>query len=697
MNAHDFLKALTIVMCTAGITTVLFQYLRQPVVLGYILAGLLVGPHVPVPLVADRAVVQTLSELGVILLMFSLGLEFSLRKLLEVGAAAMLTAVIECSLMMWLGYVAGRAFGWTPREAVFTGAIVAIASTTIIAKAFEEQRIAGRLRDLVVGVLVVEDLIAVLLMATLTALASGESLSAATIAKSSGRLGAFLIVLLTVGLLAVPRTIRAIVRLNRAETTLVASIGICFACALAALELGYSVALGAFIAGSLVAESGEESVVEHLVLPLRDVFAAIFFVSVGMMIEPAVLLRHWVAVLTLTAVVIVGKVANVTVGAFLTGNGTRTSVQAGMSLAQIGEFSFIIASLGTQLGAVGDFLYPIAVSVSALTTLTTPGLIRASGPAALWIDRKLPRPLQTFAALYASWVEQLRSGGRSNVANAALRRLIKLLLVDSTGLGLLVVATSATIETDAAFLAHHLGIGDSVGYVLVLVGAGLLATPFAVGLFRIVARLGHELAEQSLPPSEPGRLDLAAAPRRALVVTIQLAMLLIVGAPMLAITQPFLPGFEGAALMVAILLALALGFWRSATNLQGHVRAGAQVIVEALVAQARAGARPAAEHALDRVKDLVPGLGALSTVELTATSAAVGETLATLDLRGRTGATVLAITRGEAGITLPTAHERLAIGDVLAIAGTHEAVDAAIALIGGARDSTRDPRPYTAV
>ncbi len=682
MDAHDFLKALTIVLCTAGLTTVVFQRLRQPVVLGYILAGLIVGPHVPVPLIADSTVVQTLSELGVILLMFSLGLEFSLRKLLKVGVAAMLTAFIQCSVMVWLGYVAGRAFGWTTREAIFTGAIIAISSTTIIAKAFDEQRIHGRLRDLVVGVLIVEDLIAVLLMATLTALSSAEGLNAVTVAKSSGRLGAFLIVLVSLGLVVVPRTIRAILRLDRAETTLVASIGICFAFALAALELGYSVALGAFLAGSLVAESGEEKIIEHLVQPVRDMFAAIFFVSVGMMIDPGLLARHWKAVVALTALVIVGKVVSVTVGAFLTGNGTRTSVQTGMSLAQIGEFSFIIAGLGLSLGATGGFLYPIAISVSALTTLTTPWLIRSSGPAASWVDRKLPRSIQTFATLYATWVEELGAAKRTDASQAELRHLVRLLLVDSTLLGLIVIATAATADADAAFLARHLGIGDSLAFVAVIVAAALLAAPFCIGLFRIVTNLGRTLAAIALPPSEAGRLDFAEAPRRALVVTLQLAMLLVIGAPMLAITQPFLPGLEGAGLMVAILMALGLAFWRSATNLQGHVRAGAQMIVEALAAQARAGARPASEQTLERVRALVPGLGLVDTFTLTATSPAVGQTLAGLDLRGRTGATVLGITRGEEGVTLPTANERLRAGDVLAIAGTHEAVTAARALLG---------------
>src|SRR5213593_3426014 len=231
-DAHAFLTSLTVVLAVAAVTTVVFQRLHQPVVLGYIIAGLIVGPHVPIPLVADPGVVQTLSELGVILLMFSLGLEFSLRKLMAVGPTAGLTALLQSSLMVWLGFMIGRLFGWTMLESLFAGAVIAISSTTIIAKAFEEQGVTGKLRELVVGVLIV----------VLTAIASGSGLAAGPLAATIGRLAAFLVGLVGIGLLLVPRAIRAIIRLNRRETTLVASIGICFTIALLAQAFGYSIA-----------------------------------------------------------------------------------------------------------------------------------------------------------------------------------------------------------------------------------------------------------------------------------------------------------------------------------------------------------------------------------------------------------------------------------------------------------------------
>ncbi|HEY7600549.1 MAG TPA: cation:proton antiporter, partial [Candidatus Limnocylindrales bacterium] len=274
-DAHEFLKTLTLVLGVAAVTSVLFQRLRQPVVLGYLIAGLLVGPHVAFPLFADPATIQTLSELGVILLMFALGLEFRLAKLVALAPTAGLTALIQCSFMIWLGFVLGRSFGWTPLESIFTGALLAISSTTIIAKAFDEQRVTGKLREFVVGVLIVEDLIAVLLMAALTAASTGSTLSAGELGLTLARLLGFLVTLVVAGLLIVPRAVQSTLRLGRAETTLVACIGLCFGIALLAQSFGYSVALGAFIAGSLVAESGGEKQIAPLVEPVKDVFAAI--------------------------------------------------------------------------------------------------------------------------------------------------------------------------------------------------------------------------------------------------------------------------------------------------------------------------------------------------------------------------------------------------------------------------------------
>jgi CPA2 family monovalent cation:H+ antiporter-2 len=635
---------------------------------------------VPIPIVADPGIIQTLSELGVILLMFSLGLEFHLAKLVRVGPAAGFTAVIETSLMAWLGFLAGRAFGWTVLESVFAGAIVAISSTTIIAKAFDEQGIRGRLREIVVGILLIEDLIAIVVMAVLTAVATGASLSAGGVAGTVGRLVMFLAGLLVVGMLVVPRFIRYVTRIGRVETTLVASIGICFATAYIAQRFGYSVALGAFIAGSLVAESGKGDEIEHLVRPVRDVFVAIFFVSVGMLIDPALVAQHWVAVLVLSAVVIVGKITGVSVGAFLAGSGTRTAVQAGMSLAQIGEFSFIIAGLGLSLGANRDFLYPVAIAVSAFTALSTPWLIRASAPSAAFIDRRLPRPLQTFAALYGSWLERLKaeSGARAGVRGE--RRFVGLLTLDAAVLSALIVAISLEFGAIAGAVAGTLHIAPAVARVIIVAGTATAALPLVVGIGRLSRGLGRSLSETALPKAV-AKADLDAAPRRALGVTLQLGIVLIAGIVVVAITQVFLPSYSGPLVLFLVLAGFGIAIWRSVRDLEGHVRAGAQAVVAALGRYARAGSPAPGTEALADVNRLLPGLGEPIAVRLDSMSGAVGQSLADLNLRGRSGATVLAISRNGEDIVVPAAGERLQAGDVLALAGSHDAIDTAKELL----------------
>jgi len=376
-----------------------------------------------------------------------------------------------------------------------------------------------------------------------------------------------------------------------------------------------------------------------------------------------------------------GKIFGVTLGAFLTGSGLRTSVQEGMSLAQIGEFSFIIAGLGRSLGATGDFLYPVAVVVSAITTLLTPALIRRSGPAASWLDRALPGPLQTFTALYGSWLEGIRAAPRSPTAAARVRRLVRLLALDVVLLALLVVGTATAMGRIAAFAETRFQIDADVAGYAVIGAAVALATPLCVGVVRVGRRLGTSLAEIALPtPAGGGRIDLASAPRRALVVALQLAIVLLAGAPLLAITQPFLPTGPGAALLAIPLGLLLVAFWRSTTQLEGHVRAGAQVIVEAL-GSGRAASAPAPRDPLAEVHALLPGLGDLVTVRLTPESDATGKTLAELNLRGLTGATVLAITRAEGGTAVPNAGDRLREGDVLTLAGTREAIESARSLV----------------
>ena len=645
--------------------------------LGYLIAGLLVGPHVPFPLVADSETIEGLSELGVILLLFGIGLEFTLKKLLRVGAAAAVVAVVEISVQIILGDLSAQMFGWTSREALFAGAMMAMSSTTIIAKAFSELRIGGRVRELVLAVLIVEDLVAILLLAAFATLAAGK-LTAAQVATTAGRLGLFLAVVGAAGVLVVPRLVRAVLKLDRPETTAIACVGICFAFALLAQRFGYSVALGAFVAGSLVAESGEGPRIEHLLEPVRDLFAAVFFVSVGMLIDPALVRANWIPILVLSGVVVAGRMIGVSIPAFLTGAGVRTSIAASMSLSQIGEFSFLIAQLGVSTGAVRDFLYPVAVSVSAVTALTTPWMIRASGPFSAWVDRKLPHALQTFVALYGSWIDGLRAPGPRRTR---AQRIVRLLLVDAALAAAVVFLASRFFADAVIWLRTRAGLGAIAAEIVAMAVAIALSAPFLVGIVRLVGALALALATQALPEGAPGRVDLAAAPRRALIVSLQLVAAVALGLPLFAVARAFLPMGPTLILFAAAFLFLGVRLWLSVTQLQGHVRAGAQVLAAAF-SQAR-GAPPADGDTERQVAQVLPGLGSPVRFTLSAGSPAVGRTLASLNLRGATGATVLAIARDPEGVLVPTGHEELRVDDVLALAGTHEAVDAARAILSG--------------
>ena len=684
-DAHEFLRNLALVLGVAAITTVIFQRLRQPIVFGYMLAGLIMGPYVPIPLVADKAMVQALSELGVIFLMFSLGLEFSLRQLAKVAPTSGTVAMLETSVMTWLGFTVGSLLGWSFMDSLFIGAAVAISSTTIIVKVFKEHRITGRFTDIVLGILIAEDLIAILLLALLTVLSAGGAVSAAQLGITVGKLAAFLAAFLVLGMLLVPRLVRFVVSLDRQETLLVACLGLCASSAYLAQSFGYSVALGAFLAGSLVAESGEGRRVEKLVEPVRDMFLAIFFVSVGMLIDPIQVAEHWLAVLALSAVVIVGKVSAVSMSTFLIGSGTRTAVQTGMSLAQIGEFSFIIASIGMTSGATSHFLYPVLIAVSAITTVTTPALIRSADRAAAALDRNLPRRLQTFVALYGSWIENMGSRSETSSEKATLQRVIRVLALDALVIAGLGIGAAIGAVPLGARLAARFGLGVLQAEATVVLTAALLSLPFIVGLVRTGATLGRTLARRAFPDSVPGKLDLAAAPRRAMVVTIQVTTLLVVGAPVLAITQPFLPTPLVLGLLGFILLIVAVVVWRTTTDLQGHVKAAAEAIVDAIGRHSRGGTPGTAaaerEKAVARAHLLLPGLGEPVPLELLPGHAAVGRSLSSLALRGQTGATIVAIARGDQTVLVPDGHEVLQAGDVLAIAGTKPAVEAAKVLL----------------
>jgi len=370
MSSHaPVLTELTITIGAAAIAALVFQLLRLPIVLGYILAGLIIGPHVT-GAVANVDLVATLSDLGVILLFFMIGLEFSVRTIARVGLPTLLAVIIEQALTIVIVVAVGLALGWSSTEALFVGVGVAVASTMLVVKGLEERAITGPAVELVLAMMVVEDLLSILLLAVMTGVATGAKLSAGELAVTVAELAGLFVAMVAVGLLIVPRLIRAIARFNRPEPLLVASIAVCFGMVWIAVRAGYSIALGAFVGGMLIAESGKGHEVDALVRPLRDIFAAIFFVSIGMIIQPIQIAENWYAAVIVAVVLVAGKTLGVTVSALATRIPWRRGMRVGLALSQIGEFAFIVVAVGIAHGAIREQLLPIVVGASCITAIS---------------------------------------------------------------------------------------------------------------------------------------------------------------------------------------------------------------------------------------------------------------------------------------------------------------------------------------
>lgn len=383
---------LALILVTAGITTLLFKWLKQPVVLGYIIAGFLIGPYFEwFPVITDHSSVETWSEIGMVFLLFAIGLEFSFKKLKKVGGTVGITALTELVTMCVVGFFLGKLLGWSKMDSIFLGAMLSISSTTIIAKAFEDMKLnREKFSENVIGELVVEDLEAVLIMVILSTLSVSQSFNGQELLFSMLKLVFFILIWFLGGIYLIPSILKRSRKFMSAETLTVFSVGLCFLMVVLANIAGFSSALGAFIMGSILAETLEADMIQKLVMPIKNLFGAIFFVSVGMMVSPEILVQYWWQILVITAVLIVFKTGSNTVGRLFAGQGLKSSLQGGMCFCQIGEFSFIIATVGMTYGVIDDFLYPIIVSVSIVTTFLTPYMIKAANPLFGFIDAKVP-------------------------------------------------------------------------------------------------------------------------------------------------------------------------------------------------------------------------------------------------------------------------------------------------------------------
>lgn len=415
IHLPELIQDLGFILATAAVVTLVCKKLKQPVVLGYLIAGFLLGPHVSfMPTIKDVSAVKIWAEIGVIILLFGLGLEFSFKKLAQVGKTASITALFEVIFMVSVGYVAGQILGWKPMDSLFLGGILSISSTTIIVRAFDELGLKSRkFVSLVFGVLIVEDIVAILLLVLLSTVAVSQNFSGTELLFSSARLMFFLILWFVLGIYILPSLIHRVRHWLNDETVLVVSLGLCLLMVSVATYAGFSPALGAFIMGSLLSETREGVRIEKIIHPVRDLFAAVFFVSVGMLIDPSVLVEYRYEIILITLMTVFGKFISSALGALISGASVRHSVQMGLSLAQIGEFSFIIATLGLSLNVTSHFLYPIAVAVSAITTFTTPYLIRSADPFCLWLEKKIPNNVNQLLLRYRAAVQS--EGGQRGV------------------------------------------------------------------------------------------------------------------------------------------------------------------------------------------------------------------------------------------------------------------------------------------
>ncbi|WP_299984212.1 cation:proton antiporter [uncultured Pontibacter sp.] len=638
---------LGLILGAAGITTLIFKKLKQPLVLGYIIAGLLVGPHFNLfPTIIEIENINVWAEIGVIFLLFSLGLEFSFKKLVKVGGASSIMAGVEVIVMLLLGYLTGKMLGWSTMDSVFLGGILSISSTTIIIRAFDElgvksQRFAG----LVFGVLIVEDLVAILLLVLLSTLAVSQQFAGTEMLQAVLKLAFFLVVWFLAGIFLIPTFLRKASKLMNDETLLIVSIALCFIMVILAAQVGFSPALGAFIMGSILAETTKAEKIEHLVTSVKDLFGAIFFVSVGILINPAMIVEYAGPIALITVVTIVGKMVSITGGGLMAGQGLRTSIQSGMSVSQIGEFSFIIATLGLTLNVTSDFLYPVAVAVSAITTFTTPYMIKLADPLHRSVEGMLPERWKTSLNEYSSGAETISTVSdwkivlRSYVINLVVYSVILIAIVLASGNFLYPFITENFIN----------GVWGGVATVAI---ALVFMAPFlwAMAVYH--------------PQKEAQGRIWANRNYRSLIIVLEFTR---VGIAILFI------GFllnQVLSVQVAIvgslfIIGLLVVFSRRIQNFYTRIE-------DRFMSNLNAREIKAASK---MTHTLVPWDAHLTSFEVLPNAVVVGKSMIELQIREKYGVNVAVIEREGRNIMAPTRNERIFPGDKIYVFGTDEQIE----------------------
>lgn len=637
-HLEPLISDLGLILMTAGIAVLIFKKLKQPLVLGYLIAGFLAGNHFDFfPSVKEIKSVEVWAEIGVIFLLFSLGLEFSFKKLMKVGGTASITAGIQIISMCFLGYAVGQWMDWPHMDSIFLGVILSISSTTIILKSFDElgvktQKFAG----IVIGSLIVQDILAILMMVLLSTIAVSNQFSGGDLLMSVLKLTFFLVIWFLGGIFIIPTVLKKTKHLLTDEMLLILSLALCLTMVNLAARVGFSPALGAFIMGSIIAETTQAEHIEHLVKPVKDLFGAVFFVSVGMLIAPEALYTHAVPVIILSFVTIFGQSVSSTFGALLSGQPLKDSIRTGMSLSQIGEFSFIIASLGMTLKATNSFLYPIVVAVSAVTVFTTPFMIKYSLPFSEYLAHNLPRKWTKRIERYSASTQAIRTVSLwQTVINAFLIQVAALVVII---LGIILISSRYILP-----LVEDYHLGNSMGALITL----SIIAPFLWALaFR---RVATEEVEQLMQDRKS---------RGPLTMLFFIRILLSIFFIGLLLNIFFSPKTALIVLIIAVVIYL---IFQKKLHIQYHK------IENHFLSNLH-------DREIDRAKrsrsDLTPWDGHMAIFDIAAESNIAGKTLKSLQLREQLGVNIVSIKRGDITIHIPQANERIFPGDEVCVIGT---------------------------
>lgn len=643
MSIESLITDLAFILLMGAIVTVLFKWLKQPVVLGYIVAGFLASPNFTyIPSVTTAENIDFWAEIGIVVLLFSLGLEFSFKKLVRSGGSAVVTALIIVTGMMGVGFVVGRLMHFNTINSLFLGGMLSMSSTTIILKAFTDMGLRQqKFASQVLAVLIVEDLFAVVMMVLLSSIALNNSVEGSQMLQSVAKLLFFLIIWTLVGVYVIPSGLNRIRRYLNAETLLVVSMGLCLGMAVFSVLCGFSLALGAFVMGSILAGTSYAERIEHVVSPVKDLFGAVFFISVGMMVQPAVIADYWLPILILSAVVIVGMILFGTFGMLVTGQTLKVAVRSGFSLTQIGEFAFIIATLGMSLGVLDASLYPIVVAVSVLTTFATPYFIKLSQPAADALERHLPRRLLSLITRYSAEADKEQADGRS--WTIILKRYIwRTILYSIVLIGMIIVS--------ASYLQPWLMTLSPRWCNLLCVSITLSAmSPFLLALIMPVSATAtaEEIADVEVTHNIPR-------------LVVQIFRSVIALAFIVYVVWQRYPARVTLWVAVVVAILLLLAFSR---RIRRRMNAVETKFLDNL--NERELRRNGRNNSV--VSDLHLAYMTVSTA-----CEFVGERLANSDLRRNYGVNVVTIIRGAKHIPIPGGNTRIFPGDVIGVIGTDE-------------------------